>query len=153
MFDVLRETSDLHLVISGVYYAFRLMKHRDRDPKTMGAFIVPGLKSEPSVDAQALAWAMVQEIEAKEGVPLARAEASHIEKYHREIADIYDQKLREKYPPNPEATAKAEAMLELWRRTPIHNIPVGPHPRARRVKPKRNRSVPFWHEKWVGLRR
>ncbi len=100
----------------------RLLKHRHRKLDAMDSLVVPGLKSEPTPDDQALAWAIVQEIEAREGLPLAQLTPSRADDYVREIYDVVQWKTQQEYRSGPEDVERAERILEHMRRMPIHRV-------------------------------
>lgn len=91
MFDFLDNIAATR-VISAVYYAVRLIGHRDQLDDISHGFRVEKLGSEPSAEDEELALSIVSVIEETEGNALQEIDHSSAEEYVIELTQIAQQR-------------------------------------------------------------
>jgi hypothetical protein len=87
MFEVLR-SRPVDEVIGGVYYAIRLIRHRNEVRTLETGLRIEGLKSEPSEREQDIALEALHEIERIENRSIQELDESTAEDYIAQLANI-----------------------------------------------------------------
>lgn len=96
MFNLLDDVESTRL-ISAVYYAVRLIAHRDQLVNVYEGFKVENVESEPSSEDEALALSMISVIEQIEESKLQDIDRSSAEEYIFELNQIAQQRAADKF--------------------------------------------------------
>lgn len=120
------------LVVSSVYYALRLLKHRHRlDDRSGIHLIAPGLRSEPTKKDEEIALSITEEIQAREKQSFVHLSDALADKYMSILTDIVLSRAEHDFDANPK---RGRELLKHLRNDPSKHL-------ARRSGSGRERSV------------
>lgn len=114
MFDFLSSASS-DQAVGGVYYAMRLMKHRDSLGNAKNGRRFKALLNDSSPDERELALKVIDEIERAEKMPLTSLNKSKAAKYVKRLSDIVLHQVRKEL--NDDDTKRGQKLLKQLRQS------------------------------------
>ena len=112
MFEKTLNSLSSPILVDAVYYALRLIKHRYNISNTKLGYIIQGLDSEPSPEAQQIALQILDELEKAEGKSVRNINKDEVERYIAQLVEEVQNCCRQ----SPEYSSKrAEQFLQEFR--------------------------------------
>jgi hypothetical protein len=131
MFDFLSDvTSDQ--AVGGVYYAMRLIKHRESIRETKNGRSIDALLADSSPDEREMALKIIKEIERLEKLPFTSLNKPRVEKYINQVGDIVLERVASEL--DDKAIKKGQRTLAKWRQADPLKLRYSPKPSARRSR-------------------